>query len=340
MTAGRYVLPALLAAALACGCNPFSSSTSSEMSAEDAAAFEAAREKQLQIEREQAKHASYAEIKVIRPGAKTPFKNLSALGLTKDGNLLACDAGTSTIHVLNQDGESVAKWKLSFAPQALAIAPDGTIFVAGPKVLAKLDAEGKVTKQTKLSGKSVAAATASDKDIFVSIPAGTGFTVTRFSHELEEPKSIVSGLRGCCGILDICWHDGKLYAAENGRFRVVSYDRDGKQLGKWGEGDREDVAKFAGCCNPKNLCLSSDGRIYVAESSPDRIKRYSADGKYEELIGWFTGREGCWGVDLVSSADGKRLYYADSTANFVRVLEPKPAAEHASQSTAAAEVKP
>ncbi|MBI5864056.1 MAG: hypothetical protein HZB38_06045, partial [Planctomycetes bacterium] len=288
MTSCRFPLLLLASTVVLCGCPLFQSSDNTVVESEE---MRAAMEKQRQREAEQAKNATYAEANSIHPENKKHFKSLSALVLAANGDLLAADAGVNAIYTFNAKGEQKDRWRLDFAPQAMALAPDGTVCAAGSKVLAKLDAKGKVVKQVSLSGQNTSAATASDRDVFVCVRTGTGFTVTRMNHELEESKEIVEGLRGCCGILDIVWRENKLYAAENGRFRIVSYDRDGKEIAKWGEQNREDVAKFGGCCNPKNLCIIADGRIITAESSPDRVKLYNADGKYETLLGWFTGRD-------------------------------------------------
>jgi len=48
------------------------------------------------------------------------------------------------IHVLDPEGKLLATWKLETTPQAVNVAPDGTVFVGGQGKLAKLSPEGKV----------------------------------------------------------------------------------------------------------------------------------------------------------------------------------------------------
>lgn len=51
------------------------------------------------------------------------------------------------IRIFSQDGELLDTWETPFAPQAMNVAPDLSVYIAGAGQIAKLDAEGNVVKQ-------------------------------------------------------------------------------------------------------------------------------------------------------------------------------------------------
>jgi hypothetical protein len=160
-------------------------------------------------------------------------------------------------------------------------------------------------------------------DVFAALRVGYSFTVTRYSHRLTDPKPVVSRLRGCCGQMHIVAAGDKVFAAENARHRVVSFDRDGQVVAAWGKAGRTNVEDFGSCCNPMNLWAAPDGSLYTSEASLGRVKHYSADGKFLGLVGKATVDGGCVNVSLAASADGSRVFVLDRGANAIRVLEKK-----------------
>ncbi len=116
----------------------------------------------------------------------------------------------------------------------------------------------------------------SDQDVFVAFGSGwsTGSKskLYRFDTQLQNPVLLAEGLRGCCQRCDIIARDGVLYLAENSAHRVVSYNRDGEVLDKWGERSRTDLEGFGACCNPMNVCFDAEGVLYTSGSGLGRIK--------------------------------------------------------------------
>jgi len=279
---------------------------------------------------------THKEIGTIKGIAK-----LGSLTMTAKGNVLACDEGAKAIKVFDADGKALATWGLGFAPSAITIGSDKSIYVGGLGHLVKLDPKGNVLKaidsksgiiqKTKASGM-----TTMGKDLFVSY--GTGWSlrslgaIVRFSLDFEAPKVIGQGFRGCCQRLDLVARDNVLYVAENARFRVVKMDREGKILSNWGKRDREGLEGFGACCNPMNLCFGPDGSLYTAESGLGRVKRHAADGKFLGVVGYadttrFTRASGlaatCSNIALGISPDGKRLYVQDLKKSLIHILEKK-----------------
>ena len=128
----------------------------------------------------------------------------------------------------------------------------------------------------------VNAITTSGDDVFIACPMskGYGYAVWRTDQSFAEPKQIIKGLAGCCGQMDIQAAGGEIFVAENSRHRVVRYDRDGKEVGRFGKTDREGLGEgFGGCCNPMNLCFPAEGGLLASESN-GVVKRFTLDGKY------------------------------------------------------------
>lgn len=187
-------------------------------------------------------------------------------------------------------------------------------------------------KQQRRGWARVSGIAATDQDVFVCCSARSGFAVYRMTHELKDPKRVVDRLIGCCGQMDIQACGGDLWAAENSRFRVVGFDRDGKQLAAWGKRERQgDGADgFGSCCNPMNLRFGPGGEVYTSESSLGRIKRFDREGKFLGVVGQVKVVPGCKHVPIAVTADGSRVYLLDITRSQIAVLQKRGAVKTAS----------
>jgi sugar lactone lactonase YvrE len=265
---------------------------------------------------------------------------------------LACDEGAQEIKVIDPAGKQVATIKLDFGPEAIDVAADGTIYCGGEGQLAKLDKAGQVlqtvpvpeniastmaSKRRMMSRKPrISGIAVSGEDVFVAFGSGWSLgsksKLFRFDRELQNPKLLAEGLRGCCQRCDIVVRDEVLYLAENSAHRVVLFDRQGEIGGKWGARSRTELEGFGACCNPMNLCFGSDGVLYTAESGLGRVKRYSTDGKFLGLVGYvgvqrFTSAghlaASCSNIAVAVTDDGKQVYVMDYKNNLIRVLQKK-----------------
>lgn len=165
-----------------------------------------------------------------------------------------------------------------------------------------------------------------EQDVFMAVGAPSDFTyrVYRFDLALENPKLVVEKLRGCCSQMDIQSHDGKLWISHNARHAVESRDRDGKELMKFGKAGKVKPSDFGGCCEPKCMRVLPNGDILAAESGPPTcIKRFSASGKFIEVVAAVETKGDCVRVTVEMSADGSRYYLLDTTRNAIRVFGKK-----------------
>ena len=173
--------------------------------------------------------------------------------------------------------------------------------------------------------KTVASLAVTNEDVFVATydVTGYGFCIWRLSHSLDQPKKIVTNLRGCCGNMHIGAGNGELFVAENARHRVCRYDRKGELIKTFGKKDRDGIDGFSSCCNPMNVCITSKGEVYTSESNVGRIKRYTSDGEYLDLVGTVDLVPGCKNVSIVVTPDHKRVYMMDKTRSHVIVMQQK-----------------
>lgn len=89
--------------------------------------------------------ATHEQTSVIKLPEST---QVNAFCLTQDGKILAaCGAGPGVIHQLDADGKPLDKWPVAIQPEAINVAPDGTVLVAGGGRLLRLSAAGKELSQ-------------------------------------------------------------------------------------------------------------------------------------------------------------------------------------------------
>ncbi|QDU78633.1 hypothetical protein Pla110_03370 [Polystyrenella longa] len=182
-----------------------------------------------------------------------------------------------------------------------------------------VDPQFEMMMQMKLR---VPALSVTEKDIFVTVPSleGYGFEVWRVDHQFQNPEMIISDLRGCCGQMDVQAKDDKIYVAENGRFRVASFDREGERLNSFGKSDRSSKEGFGSCCNPMNVRCCSNGDILTAESSVGNIKRFSPEGELLANIGHVTVTGGCKNVAIEYDEARDRYYMMDLPNHTIHAL--------------------
>ena len=168
----------------------------------------------------------------------------------------------------------------------------------------------------------VASISASKDEVFFtcSSSTGNGFDVWRTDEQFGKAKKIGESLRGCCGQMDVQANDNGIYVAENTRHRVRGFTRDGKQVLEFGSRERGREDAFEGCCNPMNVAFGDDGSVYTAESGSGRIKRFTADGKFMELVGQVELVPGCKKVSIAVSPKGDLVYMLDITRGHIVVM--------------------
>jgi hypothetical protein len=264
------------------------------------------------------------------------------LAIGADG-LLRVAAGNSVL-VLDASGSPRHEIELGSAARAVAVAPDGTLFVgvkdhveifdAARKRIATWDAP---KGRPLLTGIAVA-----DKDVFVADAGNrvvwrhdrSGKFLRRIG-EKDEHRNI-AGIVVPSPFFDVeVARDGLLRVANPGRHRVETYTFDGDLELSWGKPGAA-IDAFCGCCNPCNIELLPDGRVVTYEKGLPRVKVFSAKGELEGVVagpasfadpsksGAALDDDSHGGLDGAIDALGN-VFVLDLIARDVQVFAPKPA---------------
>ena len=251
-----------------------------------------------------------------------------AICVAGDGTIFA--AGQGKLLKLDQSGKVLASADSPVASEAVKMNKETEDMVREMAKTTRRDFKkqlAEMQKSLEQRRSNVTGLSVTDQDVFMAVPSPSDFTfrVYRFTTALQDPKLVVDKLRGCCGQMDIQSYAGNLWIPHNARHTVESHDRDGKELTKFGKAGRVKASDFGGCCEPKNIRVLPDGDILAAESGPPTcIKRFSADGKFKEVIAVIDDAKGdCVRVTVERSSDGKRYYMLDTTKGAIHVFATK-----------------
>lgn len=152
----------------------------------------------------------------------------------------------------------------------------------------------------------------------------------------KDPARQIPGLIVPSPNLDVKLHpDGLLRVNNPGRHRFEAYTPDGDFAGAWGVPSLA-VHGFCGCCNPVGLAVLPDGRTVTCEKGLPRVKVFTADGRFESVVGGpevfaanlkvaaDPGRSTPAGLDAAVDSRG-RIHVLDRVTAEVRVFQPKAA---------------
>jgi len=192
-----------------------------------------------------------------------------------------------------------------------------------PKELTESEID-ELVKQSIQYKQQASSISATEDEVFLATHAavGYGFDVWKMDADFAGGETIITGLSGCCGQMDVKASDDGLFVAENSKHRVCRYDRDGKLICNWGHGARTGIEGFGSCCNPMNVAFGPEGVVYTAEDNTGRIKRYSPDGKLLGLVGSVDLVPGCKNCSIAVNSDGSRVYMLDITRGHIVRMEP------------------
>lgn len=251
----------------------------------------------------------------------------SAICAAKDGSIFV--AGSGKILKLDATGKMLASAESPVAGEPVVITKEVEEMVKQMAKDTNRSFEDELANmKTNLEKRraDVTGVAVTEQDVFMAVGAPSDFTyrIYRLDHALENPKLVVEKLRGCCGQMDVQTHDGKLWIPHNARHQVEARDREGTELTKFGKAGKVKAADFGGCCEPKNLRVLPNGDILAAESGPPTcIKRFSADGKFIEVLAMTKEDGDCVRVTVEVSPDGKQYYLLNTKRDAILVFAAK-----------------
>ena len=174
-------------------------------------------------------------------------------------------------------------------PRALAVAPDGSIYVADTNNhrIQHLSAEGEALH---VWGGFADSATG-------EAPAGTFY----------EPWGIAVG------------PDGSVYVTDTWNHRVQKFTASGQFIAQWGYfGQAESGTAFWG---PRDIVVDAESRVFITDTGNKRVTVFDADGNFITTFGTAGLLEGQFDEPVGLAVDGAgRIYVADTWNKRVQVF--------------------
>ncbi|MEB3197804.1 MAG: carboxypeptidase regulatory-like domain-containing protein, partial [Candidatus Sericytochromatia bacterium] len=299
-------------------------------------------------------------------GAAASFRGPFGLALAPDGTLYVADHYNHRIRKVTPEGAvmtvagstqgyadgpgTVAKFS---APEGLALAPDGTLYVAdgGNLRIRKVTADGMVSTLAgsgfgDADGVGTAAKFAKPLGLALA-PDGTLYVADKFNHRIRKVtrEGVVSTLAGTVqGYADgsgtaakfsdplalTLAPDGTLFVVDmtNQRIRVVTQAGVVSTLAGSTLGYSDGAGAMAKFANPRGLALAPDGTLYVADAGNSRIrtvtrtglvKTLAGDGSSAHLDGDLAVAKFGNPMGLAVAPDG-RILVADFNSNRIRLI--------------------
>ncbi len=174
-----------------------------------------------------------------------------------------------------------------------------------------------------------------DEDALVQSPSGSAFasiTTILSPTQFIGGDDILNEPRG----IDIA-PDGSIYVADSKNNQIKHFSTTGVLLDKWGSfgsiADTTIGAEGGTFFEPWDVAVSPDGTVYAADTWNHRIQKFTADGQFISMWGYFATDNsslGYWGPrGITVDADGnvyftdtgnKRILVFDKEDNFVAQL--------------------
>jgi len=179
------------------------------------------------------------------------------------------------------------------APRGVAVAADGTLYVADTfnHRIQHLTADGAVLHVW--GG-------------FANVEAGAAPVGT-----FNEPWGIAVG------------PDGSVYVADTWNHRIQKFSADGAFITVWGHGISQDLADPYGFYGPRGVAVDRQGSVYVSDTGNKRIVVFDGEGKFIAQFGEGGMAAGYFDepVGVAVSAEGL-VYVADTWNQRVQVIMP------------------
>lgn len=217
---------------------------------------------------------SCSQVGVIQVGDGKKSGALKNFCLNAEGNILACyspgSKNSSCIRVYSPKGELLKSLPLKIKPEAICVAKDGSIFVAGDGKVLKLDAAGNVLASAASPVASEAVTISKETEEMVKEMIQQ--TKRPFKEALAEMKTQLENRRSEVTGLAVTDQDVFMAvpAPSDFSFRVYRYNfalAEPKLV----------VEKLRGCCGQMDI-QSHDGNLWIPHNARHVIEVHDRDG--------------------------------------------------------------
>ncbi len=249
-------------------------------------------------------------------------------------------AGDRAVRIFEPDGTPRSTIETADEPRCLAVAADGTLYVASANRIAVYGADGAERARWPAAAEDAIFTSVAVTPDAVFVADAQAKVVHRYDLAgkplgevgRKDPDRNIDGFVLPSAYLDVAvGADGMLRVGNPGRLRVERYTLDGEPLGHWGAAGG-DVGRFQGCCNPVHLAVLPDGGVVTTEKGVPRVTVFAKDGTLRSVVAGPQSflalrcpTDDCTkGKALDVAVDGRgRVLVLDPSTNTVRIFVKK-----------------
>lgn len=257
-----------------------------------------------------ARYLTYTESSPLETGMAAP----RGIAVDQHGSVLV--VGDRAVRRFGKDGRQLDDIAIGGDPTCIAVAADGTIYVGVTDHVEVFGLDGHArSRWSAVSGASYITAVATGMPGILVADAGgrmvyrcdpDGRIAARIGAKEEGkgyPGLVIPSLH-----LDVAFGpNGTVFVSNPGMHRMETHRVDGGYLSSWGT-PANTLDAFCGCCNPTDFACLPHGKFATAEKGIPRVKVYSADGRFLEVVAApdsFASH--AMGLDLAATSDGRVL---------------------------------
>lgn len=154
-----------------------------------------------------------------------------------------------------------------------------------------------------------------NEEKLTQIPTGDALeeiTTTIYPEQFIGGDELLNEPRG----IDIA-PDGSIYVADSKNNQIKHFSTSGILLDSWGSfgSITDDSAPGGTFYEPWDVAVAPDGTVYVADTWNHRIQKFTAEGDFINMWGYFaqsSSNEGYWGPRSITVDDEGYVYFADT----------------------------
>ena len=276
------------------------------------------------------------EYKVVDPALITyretknfPVRGYKAEGMDiRDGVIWL--TGNEVLQAVTTEGVQLLKTAIDGTGTCTHVT-DEAVFIGFGDHVRKYSLEGELIAAWEVPGEKCVFTSLAANDQMLYVADAGNRRVLRYSFDgelLGEFKGKSEGAAGHgfiipSGCFDLVVNSyDELWVVNTGKHAIENYSNDGKMRGFWQKGSMK-IDGFAGCCNPAELAVLSDGSFVTSEKGLVRIKVYDSSGELQGVVAAPEKFVEDGKAPEVAVDDHDVIYALDFDRSMIRVFEKK-----------------